>query len=122
VLAVIVCIVVVFGLQLTSGIPYAEWTSTPANTMRAAVLPLAAGSIPLIVFLAYARWDMVWRDPGRLPVTVAMKVAMGVFVLSVVVRLVSIDWVGAGISLVVVVLITGALVGFAEEALFPVPP
>ena len=117
-IAVLVYIVVVFGLQLSSGIPYAEWTSTTAHTVRAAVIPLAVGSVLLIAFLAYARWDIVWRDPERLKTTTAMKIAMGLFIVLVVIRLVGVDYASAGVALVLVVVLTGVLVGFAEEALF----
>ena len=117
-IAVLVYIVVVFGLQLSSGIPYAEWTSTTAHTVRAAVIPLAVGSVLLIAALAYARWDIVWRDPERLKTTTAMKIAMGLFIVLVVVRLVGVDYASAGVVLVLVVVLAGVLVGFAEEALF----
>lgn len=117
-IAVLVYIVVVFGLQLSNGIPYAEWTSTTAHTVRAAVIPLAVGSVLLIAFLAYARWDIVWRDPERLKTTTAMKIAMGLFIVLVVIRLVGVDYASAGVALVLVVVLTGVLVGFAEEALF----
>jgi len=117
-IAVLTYIIAVFGLQLASGIPYAEWTSTASNTLRAAVLPLAVGSVLLIAFLAYARWDMIWRDPERLKTTTAMKIAMGLFVLLVVIRLVGVDYASAGFTLLLVVLLSGILVGFAEEALF----
>jgi hypothetical protein len=33
------------------------------------------GSALLVALLAIARWDMIWRDPGRLPMTTTMKVA-----------------------------------------------
>jgi len=117
-IAVLVYIVVVFGLQLSSGIPYAEWTSTTAHTVRAAVIPLAVGSVLLIAFLAYARWDLVWHDPERLKTTTAMKIAMGLFIVLVVIRLVGVDYASVGVALVLVVVLTGVLVGFAEEALF----
>jgi membrane protease YdiL (CAAX protease family) len=117
-LAVIVDIIVVFGLQLSSGIPYAEWTSTPDHTLRAAIIPLAVGSVLLVAFLAYSRWDIVWRDPARLPLTTTMKVAMAFFVLAIVVRLLGVGWGSTGIALLLAVLATGVLVGFAEEILF----
>jgi membrane protease YdiL (CAAX protease family) len=86
--------------------------------VRAAVIPLAVGSVLLIAFLAYARWDIVWRDPERLRTTTAMKIAMGLFIVLVVIRLVGVDYASAGVALVLVVVLTGVLVGFAEEALF----
>jgi hypothetical protein len=115
---VLLYIVVVFGLQLGTGIPYAEWTSTAGNGLRAAVIPLAAGSVLIIVFLAIARWDMIWRDPGRLPMTAVMKLAMAFFALCIVLRVVGIEWGTVDRSLLLVVIASGVLVGFAEEALF----
>ena len=102
-IAVLVYIVVVFGLQLSSGIPYAGWTSTTAHTVRAAVNPLAVGSVLLIAFLAYARWDIVWHNPERLKTTTAMKIAMGLFIVLVVIRLDGVDYASASVALVLVV-------------------
>ena len=47
-----------------------------------------------------------------------MKVAMAFFVLAIVVRLLGVDWGSTGIALLLEVLATGVLVGFAEEILF----
>ena len=47
-----------------------------------------------------------------------MKIAMGLFIVLVVIRLVGVDYASAGVALVLVVVLTGVLVGFAEEALF----
>lgn len=115
---VVLYVIVVFGLQLASGLPYTEWTTTPAHALRAAVIPLAAGSVLLIAFLAVARWDMVWRDPGQLPITGVMKAAMVFFVVAIVVRLVGVQWSATSLALVGVVILSGVLVGFAEETLF----
>jgi len=61
---------------------------------------------------------MIWRDPERLKTTTAMKVAMVLFVVLIVIRLVGIEYGAAGLNLLLVVLLSGILVGFAEEALF----
>lgn len=115
---IVAYIVVVFGLQLSSGIPYEDWVSTPANGVRTAVLPLTAGSVLLIAFLAIARWDMVWRDSSRLPMTTVMKVAIYFFIAAILIRLVGIDWSSVESRLLLVVIASGVLVGFAEETLF----
>lgn len=115
---VVVYLVVVYGLQLSTGLKYVQWTSTAANGLRAGVVPLAVGGLLLVAFLAYARWDMVWRDPARLPMTAAMKVAMVLFALFVVVRVVGIAWSSIDLGTALVVLAIGVLVGFAEETLF----
>lgn len=111
-------IVVVFGIQLSSGIPYVDWVSTPANGLRTAVIPLAVGSVLLIAFLAIARWDMIWRDPGWLPMTTTMKVAIYFFLAAILARIVGIDWGTVEAELLLVVIASGVLVGFAEETLF----
>lgn len=118
VVVVVLYMLVVNGLQLSTGIPYREWTSTPSNTIRAAVIPLIAGSVLLVAFLVIARWDMVWRDPGRLPLTGAMKAAMVFFLAAIVVRLIGVRWTTVSLALLGAVLLTGLLVGFAEETLF----
>lgn len=55
------------GIAASSGIKYADWLDTADNALRTAVIPLAAGSLLLLGFLAFARWDTVWKDPARLP-------------------------------------------------------
>ena len=115
---VLLYIVITFGIQLSTGIPYAEWTSTPENGLRAAVIPLVVGSLLLIIFLAIARWDMIWRDPARLPTTTVMKVAMIFFIACIVLRAFGIDWGTVDPALLFVVIATGVRVGFAEEMLF----
>ena len=118
VVVIVLYMLVVNGLQLSTGIPYREWTTTPGNTLRAAVIPLVAGSVLLVVFLAVARWDMVWRDPGRLPITGAMKAAMVFFIAAILVRLIGVRWSTVSLALLAAVFLTGLLVGFAEETLF----
>lgn len=108
----------VFGLQLSSGIPYVDWLSTPANGLRTAVFPLAVGSVLLIAFLAVARWDLIWRDPGLLPMTTAMKVGISFFAAAIVVRVVGVNWGTVEPDLLLVVIASGIMVGFAEETLF----
>jgi len=115
---VVLYIVVTFSIQLGTGIPYKDWISTPENGLRAAVIPLIVGSLLLIVFLVIARWDMIWRDPGRLPVTTVMKVAMVFFIACIVLRVFGIDWGSVDPALLFVVIASGVLVGFAEEMLF----
>ena len=115
---IVAYVVVVFGIQLSSGIPYVDWVSTPANGLRTAVIPLAVGSLLLIAFLAIARWDMIWRDPGRLPMSTVMKVAIYFFIASILVRFVGVDWGTVEADLLLVVIASGVLVGFAEETLF----
>jgi membrane protease YdiL (CAAX protease family) len=110
--------VVVFGLQLSSGLEYSEWVDTAEHGVRAALIPLGAGVLLLVAFLAYARWDLVWRDPERLPMSRAMTIAMWFFVIAIVARFAITDWGAVDVSLLLVVIGAGVLVGFAEETLF----
>ena len=59
------------GLSSTSGVAYSEFFASSGNAYRAAVLPLAAGSLVLILFTWWARWDFVFRDPAKLGMTFA---------------------------------------------------
>jgi membrane protease YdiL (CAAX protease family) len=115
---VAVYIVVVFGLQLTSGLEYDEWADTADHGVRAVLIPLGAGVLLLVAFLAYARWDMVWRDPERLPMSRAMRIALWFFVIAIVARFAIADWGAVDVSLLLVIIGAGILVGFAEETLF----
>jgi hypothetical protein len=61
-----VYVVIFIGLMKASGYADTEIFHTTEGALRGAVLPLAAGSLWLIVFLAFARWDSVFADPRRL--------------------------------------------------------
>ena len=110
--------VVCFGIQASSGIDYEDWFLTADNAYRAAVLPLAVCSVLLIAFLAWARWDIVWRDPGRLAMSGLMKAVLIMFAVAIVVRVVGIDWGEVPGDLLLAVILSSVLVGFAEEILF----
>jgi CAAX protease family protein len=118
-LGVIVAYAVVFTVvAMTSGIPYADWFATGASTFRTAVLPLMAGAVVLVVFLWWARWDFVFRDPERLPMRRFFWVAVAVFVVATVLHLVFVRWERLTPGLLLAVLAAGVLVGFCEETLF----
>ena len=72
-------VVAFIGLSSTSGIPYDEWFDSGANAFRTAVIPLLAGSAVLIVFLLWARWDWVFKDPQRLPMYGFLWVPIALF-------------------------------------------
>ena len=107
-----------FSIQLSTGIDYKDWFDTADNAYRAAVIPLAASSILLIAFLSWARWDIVWRDPGRLVMTTLMKTILIMFVIVIVIRLVSNKWSDVPGDLLLAIVLSSILVGFAEETLF----
>ena len=89
--AVLAYMVVVNGIQVSSGIDYQDWFDTAGNAVRTAVIPLAVGNVLLLAFVWWARWDIFWRDPERLPMTRLGIVIIGLFVATVVVRLAGLD-------------------------------
>jgi membrane protease YdiL (CAAX protease family) len=109
---------VVYGLQLRTGLPYTEWFATPDNAMRAGVVPLACGAALLLVLAVASRWHWLWRDPVRLPVTTLMRVAIVWWWVAIAVRVVGTSWAMVDMALLVPILAAGVLVGFAEETLF----
>lgn len=111
-------IVVVAGLQLATGIDYSDWFTTAENIYKAAVFPLCVGAIISVAFLFWARWDMIWRDPNRLPMSKFLWVPPILFSAAIIPRLIAIDWNAIAGELLVAVVLTSILVGFAEEVLF----
>lgn len=117
-IAVFVAYVIVFiGLSSTSGVAYDEWFASGGNAFRSAVIPLIGGSIVLIGFLAWARWDGVFRDPVRLPMHGLSWIPL-IFVIGFVAHFLFVDWAQVPADLLVAILAAGVLVGFAEEVLF----
>jgi membrane protease YdiL (CAAX protease family) len=118
-IAVSIAYVVVFiGLSSTSGIPYAEWFDSGANAFRTAVIPLIGGSLVLIAFLLWARWDFVFKDPVRLPMSRVLWVPVVIFLLGIVAHFAVADWSELSTGLLLAILASGVMVGFAEETLF----
>ena len=67
-LGVFIAYVIAFiGLSSSSGIAYGDWFASGENAFRTAVIPLIGGSLVLIIFLSWARWDFVFTDSARLP-------------------------------------------------------
>ncbi len=111
-------VVVVIGLMATSGIGYADIFATSDNAFRAAVLPLIGGSLVLIAFVLWARWDGVFKDPERLPMSGLLWVPLVIFAVGIVAHLAIADWANTPTDLLLAILAAGVLVGFAEETLF----
>jgi len=106
------------GIGISSGIKYADWFDTTHNAYRTAVLGLAVGTVFLIAFAAYARWDMLWKDRGRLKMTPLLWTLIGLFAALTAVRFAGVSYSKIPASLMVAILLAGILVGFAEELLF----
>ena len=114
----VVYIALFLGVGVTSGIKYADWFDTTHNAYRAAVLGLVVGTVFLVCFVAYARWDMLWKDPERLPMTPLLWTLVGLFAVITLVRFIGVTYGDISGSLIVAILVAGVLVGFAEETLF----
>ena len=104
------------GLLLSLIIPAPEPGSALEVLLRVA-LPIALGSVVLIVFAISIGWlqELFARQPirGRW----WMWIAVGAVLLFNVLRFASLDYGSASLHLVVAWLITGLFVGFAEETL-----
>ncbi len=114
-LCLIAYITVFYGIAQASGIDYGEWFANANNAIYSALIPLVAGSLLLIAFLVLARWNVVWRDPVRLPTNRLHATLMTLFVGTILLRLVFIQWGDVPVDLLLVVIAVGIGVGFAEE-------
>jgi membrane protease YdiL (CAAX protease family) len=110
--------IVFVGIAASSAIPYGEWFATAPNAWRAAVLPLLGGAVVLVTFLAWARRDGVFRDPGRLAMTAVLWAATAIFAGCFLIRLLFVGWNRLTPGLLVACAAAGVLVGFCEEVLF----
>lgn len=110
--------VLTVSIQWSSGIAYADWFKTAAAAWRTGVLSLAAGSALLVVLVGLVRWDHLWHDPIRLQSSGVMKVAMAFWWGAIALRCVGIAWSRVPADLLLAILASGVLVGFAEELLF----
>jgi membrane protease YdiL (CAAX protease family) len=107
--------VVVLLIQKQSGIPYDEFGDSVANMWRATVLSLAVGTVVIVLLgLWLGWWGVAMRDKHviRLKWTLIAPV---IYLLVAIATLGTSDWgnVSAGFLLVAIVL--GIGVGFAEE-------
>lgn len=118
-IGVFIAYVVVFiGLAFSAGIDYDDWFDTGGNAFRTAVIPLIGGSLVLIAFLLWARWDWVFKDPARLPMYGFLWVPLVIFVVGIVVHFAIADWANTPADLLLAIVAAGVLVGFTEETLF----
>ena len=114
----VVYTIILSSIQRQAGIEYDEFFDSAENAWRGPVLSLAIGSVLLLAFVAWARWDIVWRDPERLPMSRLAWTLLGAFTLLIVVRAAGIAYGDIDTSLLVAVLCLGVLVGLSEELLF----
>lgn len=114
----VVYTIILSSIQQQSGITYDEFFDNAENAWRGPVFSLAIGSVLLLAFVAWARWDIVRRDPERLPMSGLAWTLLGAFTLLIVIRAAGIGYGDIDTSLLIAVLCLGVLVGLSEELLF----
>lgn len=109
--------VIVIAIQLASGIPYEEMGDSTANMLRSSILSLAVGAV-VIALLGWwlGWWGAAMRDEHRTRVGWAL-IAPVIYVIVVIGNFATTDWGNITLDFVLVALLLGALVGFAEEFL-----
>lgn len=116
--AVVAYLVIVVGTWKLSGVAYDEFFDTAGKAFKSAVLSLVLGSIFLVAFLAYARWDWIWRDARRLSMGPFLSVLPILMVVGLLTRFAGLDWAEIDGGVIAAIFCAGVLVGFAEETLF----
>ena len=117
-LAVAIGYAIIFtALLATSGIDYDELLRSPHSVFRGVLIPLLAGTAYLIAVTAWLRWDHVYSDPGRLPMSKLLWAPVVLMVIGGLIRLTGIP-AGVPFDLIALILLAGILVGFAEETVF----
>jgi membrane protease YdiL (CAAX protease family) len=114
----VVYVIIFIGLMKASGFAYADIFKTTEGALRGAVLPLAAGSLWLVIFLLFARWDFVFRDSRRLSMGFWLWLAPALMGLTVIVQLIAVTYSAFDAGHLLAILAAAILVGFAEETLF----
>ena len=92
--------------------------TTADNTLQGPVRSLIGGTIWLVVFLLWARWDHVFTDWRRLRMGFWLWLPAGLMIVAFGMQFAGVEWgkfTGAHLMWIVV---AGVLVGFAEETLF----
>jgi membrane protease YdiL (CAAX protease family) len=106
------------GLLKQSGIPYTDLVKTAENTLNGPVRSLVAGTIFLVAFLVWARWDHVFKDWTRMRMGFWLWLPAGLMLVVIGLQLAGVDWGKFTGAHLMWILVAGVLVGFAEETLF----
>lgn len=109
--------VVFSGVLAVSGVGYTELFASAGNAWRSVIPALAAGSVLLLAFLTWARWDMIWRDPARLPMSRLLWALPMLLVTIIVIRFAGLEWSRMPGDLILACVVAAGLVGFSEEML-----
>jgi membrane protease YdiL (CAAX protease family) len=110
--------IIFIGLWKQSGIAYGDALSTAENTLRAPVRSLVGGTIWLVVFLVWARWDHVFADWRRMRMGFWLWLPAGLMLLAVVLQFAGVSWGEFTGEHLLWIVVAAVLVGFAEETLF----
>jgi len=106
------------GLMKSSGYSYDHLLDTAESTNRGAVVPLLAGTVWLILFLAYARWDNVFTDLRGLPMGFWFWTPPVLVLVATLLRFPGVSWGQFTSAHLAAILAAGVLVAYAEETLF----
>jgi len=116
--AFVVYAIIFIGLWKQSGIAYADALATADSTFQGPVRSLIGGTIWLVAFLLWARWDHVFADWRRMRMGFWLWLPAVLMIGAFGLAFAGVDWgrfTGAHLLWIVV---AGVLVGFAEETLF----
>lgn len=114
---VVYCVVFI-GLWKQSGVQYADALATADNTLNGPVRSLVGGTVWLVVFLLWARWDHVFTDGRRMRMGFWLWVPAVLMVLALALQFAGVSWGGFTSTHLLWIVVAGILVGFAEETLF----
>jgi hypothetical protein len=108
---------VIVVTQKMSGIPYTDFGDTTSNMWRSVIPSLAAGAVVIgLVGLWLGWWGAAMRDRHRTRVGWAL-IAPVIYLVVVGINFASTDWGRVSGGFLLVALLLGVLVGFAEEFL-----
>lgn len=110
--------VVFIGLWKQSGVQYADALATADNTLHGPVRSLVGGTIWLVAFLLWARWDHVFADARRMRMGFWLWLPAGLMVLALALQFAGVSWGSFTSTHLLWIMVAGVLVGFAEETLF----
>lgn len=108
-------VAIVVVLQKASGIPYTDFGDSTSNMWRGTVLSLAVGAVVIgLLGLWMGWWGAAVRDEHRTRVTWTL-IAPVIYLVIVVGTFAGTDWSRVSAGFLLVALVLGILVGFAEE-------
>lgn len=116
-------LVLYLGAGALSGLLFAGRVSggvfdSPLNVFADLTFGLLVGSLVLLLFLISVGWLARMFEPQPIRGAGWMWIAPALITVFIVLRLLGIDYGGYGWAVVAITLLTGLLVGFAEEVLF----